>query len=223
MAKRMQEQKGERSVAVSKSTATNLSSHVPTSSLSAKSPIASQSPGILVATGKPVSRTRGNSESDAVSSSQARLKDAYFGWLIDKATVKTCRNKRGTRECGPFRIWSWEWRRCDMETVCFSIQLRGNPMHPVNQTAREVQKLKRQNGHTIYACHQPQFITWKPSSQSSGACTDENMKTLWMMWTWIWPFGAYFWILLFEQQFIFDSVTSWYWKSWSVNKKKSLV
>ena len=53
MAKRMQEQKGERSVAISKSTATNLSSHVPTSSLSAKSPIASQSPGILVATGKP--------------------------------------------------------------------------------------------------------------------------------------------------------------------------
>ena len=42
MAKRMQERKGEkRSVAKSKSTATNLSSHVPTSSSSAKSPIAS--------------------------------------------------------------------------------------------------------------------------------------------------------------------------------------
>ena len=43
MAKRMQEQKGEeRSVAKSKSTATSLSSHVPTSSSSAKSPIASK-------------------------------------------------------------------------------------------------------------------------------------------------------------------------------------
>ena len=41
MAKRMQEQKGEeRSVAKSKSTAMNLSSHVPASSSSAKSPIA---------------------------------------------------------------------------------------------------------------------------------------------------------------------------------------
>ena len=46
MAKRMQEQKGdERSVAKSISTATNLSSHVPTSSSSAKSPNASKSPG----------------------------------------------------------------------------------------------------------------------------------------------------------------------------------
>ena len=46
MAKRMQEQKGEeRSVAKSKSTAMNLSSHVPTSSSSAKSLIASKSPG----------------------------------------------------------------------------------------------------------------------------------------------------------------------------------
>ena len=29
-------------------------------------------------------------------------------------------------------------------------QLRENPMHPVNQTIREVQKLKEMNGHTIY-------------------------------------------------------------------------
>ena len=54
MAKRMQEQKGEeRSVAKSKSTATNLSSTVPTSPSSEKSPIASKSPGILIAQEKP--------------------------------------------------------------------------------------------------------------------------------------------------------------------------
>ena len=53
MTKRMHEQKGEeRSVAKSKSTAMNLSSHVPTGSSSAKSPIASKSPGILIATGE---------------------------------------------------------------------------------------------------------------------------------------------------------------------------
>ena len=52
MAKRMQEQKEERIVAKSKSTAINLSSHVPTSSSSEKSQIASKSPGILIATGK---------------------------------------------------------------------------------------------------------------------------------------------------------------------------
>ena len=40
----------ERSVAKSKSTAMNLSSHVPTSSSSSKSPFASTMPGILIAT-----------------------------------------------------------------------------------------------------------------------------------------------------------------------------
>ena len=52
MAKGMQEQKREDiSVAKSKSTAMNLSSHVPTSSSSAKSPIASESPGMPIASG----------------------------------------------------------------------------------------------------------------------------------------------------------------------------
>ena len=93
MAKRMQEQKGEeRSVEKSKCTAMKLSSHVPTSSSSAKSPIASKGPGILIATGKPESRMRRNSKSDAASSSQARLKDAYFGGL-DAATEKPVATK----------------------------------------------------------------------------------------------------------------------------------
>ena len=86
MAKRMQEQKGEeRSVTKSKSTATT---HVLTSSSSAKSPIASQNPGTLVASGKPESRMRRNSKSAAASSSQVRLQDAYFGGMMDTATGK---------------------------------------------------------------------------------------------------------------------------------------
>ena len=71
-----------------KSTATHLSSHVPRCSSSSKSPIASKSPGILIATGKPEGRLRGNSESDAASSSQARLNDAYLGGLMNTATGK---------------------------------------------------------------------------------------------------------------------------------------
>ena len=94
MAKRMQEQKGEEgSVAKLKSTTMNLSSHVPTSSSSAKSPIASKSPGILIATGKPESRMRRNSKSDAASSSQVRLQDAYLGGLMDTATGKLVATK----------------------------------------------------------------------------------------------------------------------------------
>ena len=88
-AKRMQEQQGEEvSVAKSKSTAMNLSSRIPTSSSSTKSPIASKSPGILPDQGNPESGMRGNSESDAVSSSQARLKDEHLGGLMDTSTGK---------------------------------------------------------------------------------------------------------------------------------------
>ena len=53
---------------------------------------ASKSLGILIATGKPESRMRRNSKSDAASSSQARLQDAYLGWLMDTATGKLIAN-----------------------------------------------------------------------------------------------------------------------------------
>ena len=58
-----------------------------------KSLIASNSPEILTATGKPESRMRRNSKSDAASSSQVRLQDAYFGGLMDTATVKPVATK----------------------------------------------------------------------------------------------------------------------------------
>ena len=91
-------------MAKSKSTAMNLSSRVPASSSSAKILIASKSPGILVGAGKFASRMRGNSKSDAASSSQARPKDAYFGGLMDKATEKPVATKEEPGGCGPFRI-----------------------------------------------------------------------------------------------------------------------
>ena len=119
MAKRMQEQKGqESSVAKSKSTATNLSSTVPTSSSSAKSLIASKSPGMLIATGKPESRTRRNSESDAASSSQARLEDAYLGGLMDTATGKLAATKEESGDVDLSGSETGSWRRCDRKTGC---------------------------------------------------------------------------------------------------------
>ena len=55
---------------------------------SQKSSIASTSPGMLIATGKLESGMRRNSKSDAASSSQVRLQDAYLGGLMDTATNK---------------------------------------------------------------------------------------------------------------------------------------
>ena len=109
IAKRMQEQKGEeRIVAKSKPTAMNLSSIVPTSSSSATSPIASKSPGILTASGKPESRMRINSKSDAASSSQVRLQDAYLGGLMDIAT-----GDMGNSES---EIWTYQEERVTGKT-----------------------------------------------------------------------------------------------------------
>ena len=86
----------------------NLSSHVPTSSFSAKSPIASKSPGILLATGKPESRMRRNSKSDAASSSQVRLQDAYLGGLMDTATGRPVATKEesGDVDLSQSETWS---------------------------------------------------------------------------------------------------------------------
>ena len=89
MAKRVHEQKEEeRIVAKSTLTAMNLSSTVPASSLSAKNLIASSDPRKLIAAGKTASRTRRNSRPDEAQSSQVKLKDEYFGGLMDDSAEK---------------------------------------------------------------------------------------------------------------------------------------
>ena len=159
------------------------------------------------------------------------LQDAYLGGLMDTATGNLSLQNWIMR-CGLFRIWNWEWRRCDRETGCLE--------NSYGET-RDVQKLKGQTGHTIYTRFQPQSTMRKQCSQSSGRSTDENMTTLWMIWTWVCLFGACFWIPLFAQQFILDKtmmrihvasriIFGTVWDSYSmklvnrsVNKKKSLV
>ena len=84
MVKRIQElQEGERGVSKSRPAVMHLSSYlIATSSSAASSPIASTSPGMSGASGKPGSRMNLEPSSfDAVSSFQVRLKDAYLGGL----------------------------------------------------------------------------------------------------------------------------------------------
>ena len=89
MAKRAQEQKDkERIVAKCRFTAMNLSSTVLASSSSAKNLITSSDLVKLIAAGKPASRTRRNSRLDEAPSSQVKLKDVYFGMLMDDSAGK---------------------------------------------------------------------------------------------------------------------------------------
>ena len=78
---RIQNQKEEeRVVSMSRSAVMNISSFIATSSSTASSPIASQSPGMPIALGNPDSRMSIEPSSfDAASTSQVRLKDAYLG------------------------------------------------------------------------------------------------------------------------------------------------
>ena len=136
MGKRMREQKGEeRRVEKSKSTATNLSSHVPTSSSSAKSLIASKSPGILIATEKPQSRMRRNSKSDA----SARW-IPWRGWWTQPRGNLSLQQKN--QEMWTFPNLKLGVKKMWQGNRLLVKQLRGNPLHPVNLTSREVQKLK---------------------------------------------------------------------------------
>ena len=86
---RVQEQKEEeRIVAKSRLAAMKLSSTVPASSSSAKNLITSSDPGKLIAARKPASKTRRNSRLDEAPSSQVKLKDVYFGRLMDDSAGK---------------------------------------------------------------------------------------------------------------------------------------
>ena len=125
----------ERSVAKSKSTAMNLSSHVPTSSSSAKSQIASKCPVIVIATWKPESRMRRNSKSDAASSSQARLKHAYLGGLMDTATEKPVATKEESGDVDLSESETESEEYVTVKPIAYKT-LRRNLMHPVNQTVR---------------------------------------------------------------------------------------
>ena len=65
---------------------------------------------ILIATVKPESRMRRNSKSDAASSSQVRLQDAYLGGSMDTATVKpvATKDESGDVDLSESETWSFQ-------------------------------------------------------------------------------------------------------------------
>ena len=216
--------------------------HILVPMLSAKSLIASKSPGYSQLRGNLKAGWEEMQKCDAASSSQARLQDAYLaGWCAQQRwNLSQQKRSQGmwtfpNLKPGVFMMKKWRSDRLLIK------QLWWNPMHPINQTTREVQKLKEWNGHATYTCLQPQFITWKQFSRCSGKSTNEDQMILWMTWTWTWICGACFWIPFFKQQFILDKTMrriydSWritfgiVWDSysmelenWSVNKQVSLV
>ena len=108
-------------MAKSKATAMNLSSHVPTSSSSAKSPIASKGPGILIPTGKPESRMGRTSKSDAASRSQVRLQDAYFGGLMDTVKPVATKEESGAVDLSESETWTLQEEAVTVRPIAYKI------------------------------------------------------------------------------------------------------
>ena len=218
LTKRMQEQKGEeRSVTISKSTAMNLSSRVPTRSSSAKSLVASKSRGILIATGKPESRMRRNSKSDVASSSQAQLTDEYLGELMDKVTAKSVATKEESGDVDLAESENGSEEEAVLARLVAYKTATVKPMHLVTQTVREVQKLKGQNGNNLRVSPGTVHHTEAVFSIVRGS-TDENMTTLWMIWTWMWLLGQ---ISEFHSS---SSSSSWTrpWREFTLREESSL-
>ena len=95
MAKRMQEQNGEeRIVAKIQTYSDELVFTCSDKFLILANLIASSDRGILIASGKLESGMRRHSKSDAASSSQVRLQDAYLGALMDTATGSLSQQKK---------------------------------------------------------------------------------------------------------------------------------
>ena len=221
MAKRMQEQKGERRiVAKSNSTAMNLSSHVPASSSTAESPIASQSQGMLIATGNAESRMRRNSKSDAASSSQVRLQDAYLGWLMDTATEKLVATKAesGDVDLSESETLEFSRRHSDWETHCF---LKGLGETRCIQKIRPPRKSKRwENTIATQSTH----VSSDSSSHGSSLLDrQENLRTR----TW-WPYGwsgrEYGYLGQISEYHSSSSSSSWtrLWGEFTIREESSL-
>ena len=122
---------------------------------------------ILTATGKPESRMRRNSKSDAASSSQVKLQDAYLGGLMDKATGKLVATKEesGTVDLSESETWSFHEEEVTGKTVAYKT-VTGKPGASSKSENSGNPKAERKNGFTIYTFLQPQCLTRMQSSRS---------------------------------------------------------
>ena len=152
------------------------SSFIATCSSAASSPVASQSPGMPIASGKPDGRMSVEPRSfDAASTSQVRLKDAYLGPLMEEAAGETRRIKKKKKIQKTPTIL--QLKPGTIELVAPIVKLGRTPLHtePVLQLTRKVKRIRKRRGTTISTYRRTHRTMWKPCSPWS-----ENLwKTTW--------------------------------------------
>ena len=163
MAKRMQEQKEEDIiVAKSKPMAINLSSTVS----------ASKGPVNLTASGKLDAKGRRNSKTDAASSSQVRLQDAYLGGLMERAAGKPAATDESQEfwEFSESESWSNHEKEVTGKLVAHE-KVTGKPAASIN--SENPGNPKAESRKWPHNCHM----------SSSENFTTEVPRTTWMTWT----------------------------------------
>ena len=220
MAKKIQNQKEEERV-VSKSwpAVMGMSSYfIATSTSAASSPIATKSPVMPIASGRPIA---GWVLNQAHSTQRRRLKcdlrmHTLAGWLNSSGETRPIKKKKIQKTQ---TILQLEPGTTKENLLPKTIKLGGNPLHkePVLQLTRKVKRIRKRHGTTTFKYRRTHRTVW------------------------IWPFGECSWIPLFKQQFISEktmtriyttreTISGTLWnnyldikKDWFVNYQKFLV
>ena len=127
---------------------------IATSSSTASSPIASESPGMPIASGKRDSRMSIEpNSSDAASTSQVRPKDAYFGGLMDSSgDARRIKKKKiqNTPTILRLRSGTTKGNKLRVNPLPKTVKLGSNPLHtePVLQLRRKVKRIQKRHGTT---------------------------------------------------------------------------
>ena len=152
MAKRIQEQKGERIVSKSRPVM-NVSSYLTATCCSAaSSPIASKSPGMSGASGK--------SSFDAASASKVRLKDAYLGGLREEQQGNLSHGKdRISEESDDSESEPWNYK-----PVAQNKEACGKPL-----------KIRKRHGTTVFNYRYPHQMGPRVSSDGTSCFTGQDL------------------------------------------------
>ena len=184
MAKRIQDQREEeRVVSKSRPAAMNLSSFIATSSSTASSPIASKSPGMPIASGKPDSRMSIKpSTFNAASTSQVRLKDAYLGGLMEKQRGDPShQEEEDSEDSNNPAAGTWYYKGNKLHPLPRTTKLGGNTLaHGASSSVdKESQKDTEATWRHYLQISPHTSITWKPSSPWSGKSMENHLAIQW--------------------------------------------
>ena len=153
MAKRIQDQEEARVVSKSRPAEMNMSSVIAKGSSAASSPIASKSPGMPTASGKPDRRMSVEPSSfDAASTSQVRPKHAYLGGLKEEQQGNLTHEKEQiSEESGHSESEPWYYKPVAQTNETCGKPLAGETAESISSAFQKTQNNKEATSEHFFA------------------------------------------------------------------------